>query len=87
MTVLKTIMSHFSHSTLGRSLLNKEVFSEDKIHALQKVGNTQFGSHYSAAASLLPAMEKMRELVQVKEIKFSVRDSQIYFTISLTCSI
>ncbi|KAL7280348.1 hypothetical protein ACG7TL_005266 [Trametes sanguinea] len=77
---MKQIVAHFSKSTFGRAKLQQEVDGEPRLHALQKVGKTRFGSHWTAAQSLLPALPRIRELVQNKEIKFKHRRIQSLFT-------
>ncbi|KAI0643457.1 ribonuclease H-like domain-containing protein [Trametes meyenii] len=77
---MKKIVAHFSKSTFGRAMLRQQ---EDdcigRLKALQKVGKTRFGSHWSAAQSLLPALPKIRELAQNKEIKFKDKRIQALF--------
>ena len=46
--------------------------SDQKLRALQKIGKTRFGTYWTSAQSLLPALPKIRSLVQAKEIKFKV---------------
>ncbi|CDO74690.1 hypothetical protein BN946_scf184960.g4 [Trametes cinnabarina] len=77
---MKQIVAHFSKSTFGRAKLQQEVDGEPRLHALQKVGKTRFGSHWTAAQSVLPALPRIRELVQNKEIKFRHRRIQSLFT-------
>ncbi|KAJ2983808.1 hypothetical protein NUW54_g10593 [Trametes sanguinea] len=81
MSDMKRIVSHFSKSTYGRAMLQQETDSGRRLLGLQKVGKTRFGSHWSAAQSLLPALPRIRELVQAKEIKFKHKRIQGIFAV------
>ncbi|CDO75802.1 hypothetical protein BN946_scf184934.g17 [Trametes cinnabarina] len=79
-STMKKIIAHFSKSTFGRAMLQKETEEGVRLLALQKVGKTRFGSHWTAVQSLLPAMPRIRELVQSKEVKFKHKSIQSLFT-------
>lgn len=68
----KKILAHVSKSTHSRALLREEDEDGDTLLALKKIGKTRFGSTWSSADSILPAMPRIRELVIAKEIKFKV---------------
>jgi hypothetical protein len=75
-TSLKSIIRHFSKSSYSVAKLEKETAatSEDgqPAKALQKVGKTRFGTHWSACNSLDPCLPGIRKLVGEGAIKFSV---------------
>lgn len=76
---MKAIIKHFSKSNLSTALLRKEqnCSGEDEpVKALQKVGKTRFGTHWTAAAALDPCMQAIRKLVENGEVKFKVRPKQ-----------
>jgi len=57
--MLKGIIKYFSKSTYSTTLLQKEqnLASEDEpVKALQKIGKTQFGTHWMAANALDPCL-------------------------------
>lgn len=66
-------MAHVSKSTHSRALLREEDQDGNKLLALKKIGKTRFGSTWLSADSILPAMQRIRELVTAKEIKFKAR--------------
>lgn len=56
----------------SRALLREEDEDGNKLLALKKIGKTRFGSTWSSADLVLPALPRIRELVIAKEIKFKV---------------
>ncbi|KAI0820926.1 ribonuclease H-like domain-containing protein [Irpex lacteus] len=69
---MKKIVAHFSKSTFSKAMLKLSVEDGEKLYALQKIGKTRFGTYWSSAQTVLPALPKIRKLVQDKEIKFKV---------------
>ncbi|KAJ3720671.1 hypothetical protein C8R42DRAFT_643053 [Lentinula raphanica] len=73
---MKTIVKFFSKSGLGVDLLIQErnIAGKDKpAMKLISIGRTQFGSHWSTAASLYPCLQAIRSLVWKQSIKFKVQ--------------
>lgn len=72
---LKSIIKHFSRSTISANHLREEQRGDSKdeaIHGLQKIGKTRFGTHWSAAVSLEQNLPAIRALVERKIVKFKV---------------
>ncbi|KAI0683440.1 hypothetical protein BC835DRAFT_1295844, partial [Cytidiella melzeri] len=69
---LKKIVAHFSKSTFSKAMLQLEDSDGHKLSALQKIGKTRFGTYWTSAQSLLPALPKIRSLVQARKIRFKV---------------
>ncbi|KAI0311270.1 ribonuclease H-like domain-containing protein, partial [Amylostereum chailletii] len=76
---LKHILSYFGHATRTRALLRTNALDEVKVYALQKLGNTRFGTHYSGTKSVYQCLPNIRELVVSKEIKFKNKSAQSLF--------
>ncbi|EPS96167.1 hypothetical protein FOMPIDRAFT_1095199, partial [Fomitopsis schrenkii] len=76
----KKILAHVSKSTHSRALLREEDEDGDTLLALKKIGKTRFGSTWSSADSILPAMPRIRELVIAKEIKFKLELGLLQYT-------
>jgi hypothetical protein len=75
MSMLKGIIKYFSKSGYSKTLLRKErnLAGEDEpVKALQKIGKTRFGTHWTAANALDPCLPNIRNLVVTKMIKFKV---------------
>jgi hypothetical protein len=75
LSMLKSIVRHFSHSSYATTMLRKDrnLAGEDMpVKALEKVGKTRFGTHWSAANALDPCLPNVRNLVIAKTIKFKV---------------
>jgi len=73
--LMKNIIKYFSKSSFGTAhlaSLNKLANPEEEIKKLQKVGGTQFGTHWTAAATLQPCLANIRTLAEMKTIKFKV---------------
>ena len=66
LSTMKSIVRHFSKSTWSTTMLRKErnLAGEDEpVKALQKVGKTRFGTHWTAACALDPCLPYIRNLV------------------------
>ena len=88
MSKMKKILAYFGRSRLAKALLRSNGFGEPRLLALKQIGKTRFGSHYSAADSLIPCLDKIQSLVQEKQISFKVCDFQtsiISYTLSTFC--
>lgn len=75
MSTLKAIIKYFSKSTIGTAKLKEQgnMAGEDKpVKALQKIGKTRFGTHWTAANALDPCLGNIRHLVVNRIIKFKV---------------
>jgi hypothetical protein len=75
MSTLKAIIKFFSKSTIGATKLKEQrnMAGEDKpVKALQKIGKTRFGTHWTAANALDPCLGNIRQLVIEKTIRFKV---------------
>lgn len=75
MLMLKAIIKFFSKSTIGATKLKEQrnMAGEDKpVKALQKIGKTRFGTHWTAANALDPCLGNIRQLVIDKTIRFKV---------------
>jgi hypothetical protein len=87
MSMLKGIMKYFSKSTYSTTLLRREqnLAGEDEpVKALQKIGKTRFGTHWTAASSLDPCLPNVRNLVVNRTIKFKVK--YFIFAVLYICS-
>ncbi|KAF8124091.1 ribonuclease H-like domain-containing protein, partial [Boletus edulis] len=72
---LRPTLKHFSKSSHSVAHLRQErrVDNDDQtVRALQKIGNTRFGTHWMAATSLEQCLPNIRGLVEKKTIKFKV---------------
>lgn len=75
MTILKAIIQFFSHSGYSALLLKQErnlAGNDEPVRALQKIGTTRFGTHWSAANALDPCLSSISNLVIAKKFKFKV---------------
>jgi hypothetical protein len=73
MSMLKAIIKFFSKSTHSTAKLKEQqnMAGEDRpVKALQKIGKTQFGTHWTAAKTLDPCLGNIRKLVIEKTIHF-----------------
>jgi len=73
--LMKNIIKYFSKSLFGTvhlASLNKLANPEEEIKKLQKVGGMQFGTHWTAAATLQPCLTNIWTLAETKTIKFKV---------------
>jgi hypothetical protein len=80
MSILKGIIKHFSKSGYSATLLRKErnlAVEDEPVRALQKIGKTRFGTHWTAANALDPCLPHIRNLVSSKTIKFKVTSAVI----------
>jgi hypothetical protein len=77
---MSSIITHFSHSSHSTALLRKEhqVGNEDKhVLALQKIGRTRFGTHWSSAAALEAVLPNIHALVKDGAITFEVSGAKL----------
>ena len=73
--ILKAILAYFGKSTYAKAHLRqqfKEGDEGDHVDALQKIGKTRFGTHWSGANSLEKSLPQVRHLVQSGTIKLKV---------------
>ncbi|KAG0700235.1 ribonuclease H-like domain-containing protein, partial [Suillus ampliporus] len=76
MSMLKGIIKHFSKSSYSTTLLRQDrnlAGDDEPVKALQKIGKTRFGTHWTAANALDPCLPNIRNLVGLRAIKFKVR--------------
>jgi hypothetical protein len=77
MSTLKGIIKYFSKSGYSTTILRKErnlAGDDEPVKALQKIGKTRFGTHWTAANALDPCLPNIRNLVANKVIKFKVKN-------------
>jgi hypothetical protein len=70
----KLIVKHFSKSTFSTSTLLKQTNIETgaPIKALQKIGKTRFGTHWTSGVAMDQALPNIRHMVLTGVIKFKV---------------
>ena len=72
---MKGIVKYFSKSSFGTANLaneNQQNSPDEKIRKLQKVGRTQFGTHWTSATTLEPCLSNIRALAEHRTITFKV---------------
>jgi hypothetical protein len=81
MSLLKGIIKYFSKSGFSTALLQKEQHlarEDEPVKALQKIGKTHFGTHWTTANVLDPCLPHMQNLVNARTIKFKVPFVTVY---------
>ncbi|KAM6488823.1 Ribonuclease H-like domain containing protein [Amanita muscaria] len=69
-SMMQSIIQHFSHSTYSTTLLRQNDGNEKPLKALQTIGKTRFGTYWLAAQSLEPCLQQIQKLVSKGEVKF-----------------
>lgn len=73
MKLLKSTVAHFSKSNLSVASLKEQAsLNDDDYRAIQKSGNTCFGSNWTMATSVSPKLDAIAKCVQAKDIEFKV---------------
>ncbi|KAJ3931471.1 MAG: hypothetical protein NXY57DRAFT_961748 [Lentinula lateritia] len=80
MKLLKSTVAHFSKSNLSVASLKEQAsLNDDDYRAIQKSGNTCFGSNWTMATSVSPKLDAIAKCVQAKDIEFKSKSVQAMF--------
>ncbi|KAJ3885653.1 ribonuclease H-like domain-containing protein [Lentinula edodes] len=80
MKLLNSTVAHFSKSNLSVASLKEQAsLNGDDYRAIQKSGNTRFGSNWTMATSVSPKLDAIAKCVQAKDIEFKSKSVQAMF--------